>query len=72
MAIINYLLNSYFSDNLEGCHPIEARLPRIILVIAIACTSAIMQGLDIRASKIEHDICRPKAAGRIQRRHSNF
>ncbi len=58
--------------NLEGCHTIEARLARIILVIAIAYTSAIIQGLDIRASKVEHYICRPKEASRIQRRHSNF
>lgn len=58
--------------NLEECHAIEARLSAIILLIAIAYTSAIIQGIDIRSSKVERYICRPKEASRIQRRHSNF
>ncbi|WP_228055466.1 IS4 family transposase [Gloeocapsopsis crepidinum] len=58
--------------NLEGCHAIEARLSTIVLLIAIAYTSAIIQGINIRTSKVERYICRPKDAGRIQRRHSNF
>jgi hypothetical protein len=58
--------------NLEDCHAIEARLSAIVLLIAIAYTSAIIQGIDIRTSKVERYICRPKEAGRIQRRHSNF
>lgn len=58
--------------NLEDCHAIEARLSAIVLLIAIAYTSAIIQGIDIRTSKVERYICRPKEQGRIQRRHSNF
>lgn len=58
--------------NLEGCHTVEARLSAIILIIAIAYTSAIIQGIDIRTSKVERYICRPKESHRIQRRHSNF
>lgn len=58
--------------NLEGCHTIEARLSAIILIIAIAYTSAIIQGVNIRTSKVERYICRPKESHRIQRRHSNF
>lgn len=58
--------------NLEGSHAIKARLSTIVLLIAIAYTSAIIQGIDIRTSKVEHYICRPKESGRIQHRHSNF
>ena len=58
--------------NLEGCHAIEARLSAIVLLIAIAYTSAIIQGIDIRTSKGEHYIYRPKEHRRLQRRHSNF
>lgn len=58
--------------NLEGCHTVEARLSVIVLLIAIAYTSAIIQGIDIRTSKVERYICRPKESHRIQRRHSNF
>lgn len=58
--------------NLEGCHACQLRLSAIILLIAIAYTSVIIQGIDIRTSKVECYICRPKEQSRIQRRHSNF
>ncbi len=58
--------------NLEGCYAIEARLSAIVLLIAIAYTSAILQGVDIRTTGVERYICRPKEPRRIQRRHSNF
>ena len=58
--------------NLEECHTIESRLSAIILIIAIAYTSAIIQGIDIRTFKVERYICRPKESHRILRRHSNF
>lgn len=58
--------------NLEGCHACKLRLSAIILLIAIAYTTAIIQGIDIRTSKVEHYICRPQEFARIQRRHSNF
>lgn len=58
--------------NLEGCHACQSRLSAIILLIAIAYTSAVIQGIDIKLSEVEHYICRPKEARRIQRRHSNF
>ncbi len=57
--------------NLEGCHACELRLSTIVLLIALAYTSAIIQGIDIRMSKVERYICRPKEQARIQRRHSN-
>ena len=58
--------------NLEGCHATGARLSAIVLLIAIAYTSAIIQGVDIRIARVERYICRPKENDRIQRRHSNF
>lgn len=59
--------------NLEGCYAIEARLSAtIVLLISLAYTSAIIQGIDIKTSKVQRYICRPKESGRIQRRHSNF
>ena len=58
--------------NLEECYVSEARLSAIVLLIAIAYTSAIIQGIDIKILKVERYICRPKEQARIQRRHSNF
>lgn len=58
--------------NLEGCHAIESRLSVVVLLIAVAYTSAIIRGIDIRTSKVERYISRPKEQTRIQRRHSNF
>jgi hypothetical protein len=58
--------------NLEGCHACELRLSTLVLLIALAYTCAIIQGIDIKMSKSERYICRPKEQARIQRRHSNF
>ena len=58
--------------NLEGCHACHLRLSAIILLIAIAYTSVIIQGIDIRTSKVECYICPPKEQSPIQPRHSNF
>ena len=58
--------------NLEGCHACKRRLSTIVLLIALAYTCAIIQGIDIKMSKVEPYICRPKEQARIQRRHSNF
>lgn len=58
--------------NLEGCHACKLRLSTIVLLIALAYTCAIIQGIDFRMSKVERYICRSKEQARIQRRHSNF
>ena len=58
--------------NLEGCHAVKSRLSTIVLLIAIAYTSAIIQGINTRSSDSERYICRPNESVRIQRRHSNF
>lgn len=57
---------------LKGAMQFFARLSAIVLLIAIAYTSAIIHGISIRTSKVERYICRPKEQARIQRRHSNF
>lgn len=46
--------------NLEGYHAIEALLSAIVLLITIAYTSAIIQGINIRSLEIERYVCRPK------------
>ncbi len=53
--------------NLEGCHACQPRLSTVILLIAIAYTSAVIQGINIKLSGVEHYICRPKEVRRIQR-----
>jgi len=58
-------------EAIEGC-ACKRRLSTIVLLIALAYTCAIIQGIDIRMSKVERYICRPKEQARIQRRHSNF
>lgn len=58
--------------NLEGCHACQSRLSAIVLLIAVAYTTAIIQGMDIKTSGRERYICRLKEAHRIQRRHSYF
>lgn len=58
--------------SLEGCHATEQRLSAIVLLIAIAYSCAIIQGIDIRNSYVEQYVCRLKEPARIQRRHSNF
>lgn len=58
--------------NLEECYACELRLSTIVLLIAVAYTRAIIQGIDMRPSKVELYICRPKEHGRIQRPHRNF
>jgi len=39
--------------NLEGCHACKRRLSYNFLLIALAYTCAIIQGIDIRMSKVE-------------------
>lgn len=71
-------IESMFKDcksggyNLEGCYACQPRLSAIVLLIAIAYTTAIIQGINIKTSGCERYICRPKEAHRIHRRHSYF
>ena len=58
--------------NLEGTQVCEKRLNTLILLIAIAYTSAIIQGGEIKLKGVQKYVCRVKEPGRIERRHSTF
>jgi hypothetical protein len=58
--------------NLEGTNVTGERLVILILLIAIAYTTATMQGRKIKQMGIQKYIGRVKEAGRTQRRHSSF
>ena len=58
--------------NLEGSQATPAKLVRLVLLIAIAMTTAWLQGEKISTFGKSPYICRPKEAGRTKRRHSNF
>jgi len=58
--------------NLEGSQATPDKLVHLILLIAIAMTTAWLQGENISVLGKSTYICRPKEAGRTKRRHSNF
>lgn len=58
--------------NLEGSQASQDKLVRLILLIALAMTSAWLQGEKLCSLGKSSYICRPKEAGRTRRRHSNF
>jgi hypothetical protein len=58
--------------NLEGSQATPDKLVRLVLLIAIAMTTAWLQGEQISTLGKSAYICRPKEAGRTKRRHSNF
>ncbi len=58
--------------NLEATKVSNSRLNTIILLIAIAYTSAIIQGGFIKRIGVQNYVCRVKESQRIERRHSSF
>jgi hypothetical protein len=58
--------------NLEGSKASPDRLVRLVLLIALAMTSAWLQGEKTRTLGKYPYICRSKETGRTRRRHSNF
>jgi hypothetical protein len=58
--------------NLEATKVCEQRLNALILLIAIAYTSAIIQGGQIKRMGVQKYVCRVKEAKRPARRHSTF
>ncbi len=58
--------------NLEDTNVSGERLIRLILLIAIAYTSATIQGQEIKRKGIQKYVGRIKEYGRIERRHSSF
>lgn len=58
--------------NLESTQVCENRLNTLILLIAIAYTSAIILGGEIKQKGVQKYTCRVKEPGRSERRHSTF
>jgi hypothetical protein len=58
--------------NLEGSQALPDKLVRLVLLIALAMTSAWLQGEKTSTLGNSPYICRPKEAARTRRRHSNF
>ena len=58
--------------NLEGSKAHPDRLVRLILLIALAITSAWLQGERTVLQRQQSYVCRPQEKGRTTRRHSNF
>lgn len=58
--------------NLEKCLGTDKRLLSLILIIAIAYTSAIKKGQKIAFMGIQQYVCRLKENSRKDKRHSNF
>ncbi len=58
--------------NLEASQANPDRLVRLILLIALAMTSAWLHGQRTKFQKQESYICRPQEKNRNQKRHSNF
>lgn len=55
-----------------GSYASDKRLTSLVLLIALAYSSAIIQGLAIKHKGVQKYICRVKESGRTERRHSTF
>lgn len=58
--------------NLKGTNVSDERLISLILLIAIAYTSATIQGQQIKRKEVQKYVGRVKEPGRTERRHSSF
>ncbi len=58
--------------NLEGTKVSNKRLISVILLIAIAYTSATIHGQEIKQKGVQKYVGRVKEYGRTERRHSSF
>ncbi len=58
--------------NLEGSRASTQRLTNLILLIALAYTTSVIQGKSVKNSGFQKYVSRLNEAQRISRRHSNF
>ena len=58
--------------NLEGTRLAPEMLSKLMIVVAIAYTSAILQGKKIKLMGLQEYVARPESKGKAQRRHSSF
>jgi hypothetical protein len=73
-----YGIEAMFKDcktagyNLEGCQASPEKLIALIILIALAMTSAWLRGKRTQLQKQAKYVCRPQELGRSRRRHSKF
>lgn len=73
-----YGIEAMFKDcktggyNLEGCQASPDKLIALMIVIALAMTSAWLKGKRTQLQGQEKYVCRPQETGRNRRRHSKF
>src|SRR4028119_93931 len=73
-----YGIEAMFKDcktggyNLEGCQASSDKLILLMILIALAMTSAWLKGKRTQLQRQEKYICRPQEKGRNRRRHSKF
>ena len=73
-----YGIEAMFKDcksggyNLEGCQASPEKLIALMILIALAMTSAWLQGKRTQLQGQEKYVCRPQETGRTRRRHSKF
>ena len=73
-----YGIEAMFKDcktggyNLEGCQASPEKLIALMILIAIAMTSAWLRGKRTQLQGQEKYVCRPQELGRNRRRHSKF
>ncbi len=58
--------------NLEGSQANSERLVRLILLVALAMTSAWLQGQRTKSQRQEPYVCRTQEKAKTRKRHSNF
>jgi hypothetical protein len=73
-----YGIEAMFKDcksggyNLEGCQASPDKLIALIILIALAMTSAWLQGKRTKLQRQEKYVCRIQKTGRTRKKHSNF
>lgn len=71
-------IEAFFRDYKSGGYQVEStrlnpeRLSGLFVLLALAYTSAVIQGYEVRSQGLSSYICRAKEGRRMRRRHSDF
>ena len=71
-------IEAFFRDYKSGGYQVEStrlnpqRLSGLFVLLALAYTSAVIQGHEVRTQGLASYICRAKEGRRMRRRHSDF
>ena len=71
-------IEAFFHDYISGGYQVEStrlnpqRLSGLFVLLALAYTSAVIQGHEVRAQGLASYICRAQERRRMRRRHSDF